>query len=141
MNLHEFNEQIERLKLNYGDRAYPNPRVEILWRAFQKTPVGDFVEAVEECIAHQRQPPMFAELEKSIGEARARSAERIRRSNYGGSFAEVLDSAAKKSPNKEFAKACVDVVRKRTMGQLNSEQFEQACKYLEQAAHEMKGRK
>ncbi len=125
---------MERLKATYRKEAYPNERVELFWRAFKSVAAGVFTEAVDECIGTQRQPPLFKELTEAVAQAGMREAERVRHQMHRSSFLGIMEDALPKTPNKEFAAACVKLVKDKIRGVINSRQFEEGCQYLEQVA-------
>lgn len=133
MERSEFQVQIRRLVSTYNERAYPSERVELFWRAFKTQSALVFSEAVDECIGTQRQPPMFQELTAAVEQARLREVQRMQVLSARG-YLGVLEDAAPKAHNPEFAAECVKLVRNFTTGRINRRQFDEGCGILEQVA-------
>ncbi len=143
MELSIFQAQTERLKGTYGDRNYPDERLKLFWRAFANCFATDFEDAVSECVANRRAPPMLKELGEAIESAKSR---RLSYRGPGG-IGDVLRQAeaSNKLANPELVRECVKLFERRHApkhgeGPLTYEQFQQGCDYLDDVAVVM-GRK
>lgn len=58
---------------------------------------------------------------------------------WGSDFVNgALNKAAQKTGNKEFAQACIKVLKDKLGGKLTEEQFKQACDLLEHASKQFR---
>ena len=90
MTQQEFQSQVERLKSVYGDRAYPDERVKLLWSAAGSLPGDWFRRTVDSLIGGMRQAPVLSDFQEAIGAER----ERVWRSQKAAQLsAKVMDFA------------------------------------------------
>lgn len=68
----EFNEQVNRLRSVYGDKAYPDERVRLLWREVGSLSSAWFESAVSGLIQSCRQAPLAHEFSPMISDERER---------------------------------------------------------------------
>lgn len=62
MELHEFSKHMERLKEVYGDRAYPEERIKIIWQKTKWRSEKVWEETTKRLIADSMQPPMLSKI-------------------------------------------------------------------------------
>lgn len=69
MTTGEFQRQITRLGAVYGDRAYPQPRVEQIWRKVHYRSDKVFSAAIDMLIADCAQPPLLTKILEAVNSA------------------------------------------------------------------------
>jgi len=62
MNAYEFDNQINRLMLVYGDKYYPDERRKSFWKKFQHLPMKVFADVIEMVIADVMSPPSLSKI-------------------------------------------------------------------------------
>lgn len=78
MNKKQFEEQIERLRENYGEKAMPNQRAALLWREYGHANLEDFRCAIDAIILSCRFAPMLEEFRLNFtGKTKGRRETRI----------------------------------------------------------------
>lgn len=70
MNRQEFVDHIEKLKETYGDKAYPDPRVERIWQWARKIKEPLFKIVVSDAIADCERAPLLGKLKEIYGNTR-----------------------------------------------------------------------
>lgn len=61
-----FQAQIERLRLTYGQNAYPEERIKMLWKSFNLKMDEEFKEVIDWLICNKRTAPMLAEFREGF---------------------------------------------------------------------------
>lgn len=124
---------IGRMQANWGSQHYREPRVALLWRAFQGVDDAAFSAAVDRLIAYQRSAPMVPEIEKALEMAKLELIQAAARGN--GSPLSVMVDAARVTPaDPEFVKGCVKLVRDKFARRLTAEQWEQGVQLIQGVA-------
>ncbi|HMX98737.1 MAG TPA: hypothetical protein PK473_03110 [Nitrosomonas sp.] len=136
MELEVFQIQIKRLKETYGDKAYPEERIKVLWAQFKNVQNHEFVDTVTMLIANHRQPPMLGEIEKEIQLAINRTKDGLRDYTGPRNFQGLLKEAEKNNKNadKEFVRACVQLLTDKLNRKYTMEQFLEGCAHLDKTA-------
>lgn len=126
-----FQKQVERLRANYGERAYLEERTTLFWKALKATSDHIFVAAVDELIANARAAPMLKELSKAIDEARA--ADAAERADWARTDASrrgregllgVLEDAVEKSEAaRQYGSECVALLKQKLSGAIPRDDF------------------
>lgn len=66
MTFEEFEVQIGRLIMVFGDKAYPNERKKMFWDKFRNVPKLVFQKTIDGCIADHQHPPMITKIEAEM---------------------------------------------------------------------------
>ena len=135
MTLQEFQTEIARLEDQWPN-SYGTERKKVLFRSFTKTNAETFRDAVTLCLSRERSAPLVPELEKAAIEVRRTDYEQRRTGNP----LRLLQEAAEKTPNKEYARACVKIIEDYYYHRINKAQFDQGCDFLDQAAKQLSPR-
>lgn len=138
MDRGSFQGQMRRLVGTFGERNYPQERVEIIWKAFQHATDREFEDVVTECVANHRHAPVVQDLSDVYTEVRKRHAEAARLDSEktvgtGGALG-VLSYAGRAAENKEFTGACMKLIADWTSRKITFPQFLEGCKYLDDCA-------
>lgn len=136
-----FREQIARLT-DQWKHAYGKERGNVIWKIVKDMPDEFMIDTANYYLAYGKSAPLGAEFEKQIALFQQRKAS-YRSSGGEGSFVGLLQKAADKIPDvdeqrRDYARACVDLVRKKTLGQINARQFEEGCQIIDQVASVLK---
>ena len=128
MNLSDFAREIDRLKVVYGERNYPGPRVEILFQKFGHLPEGWLVSVVDNFIGTHRQAPLVPEFEEEARRYRERSFAPQARVGGGGvaRMADVIPIAPRPEQageRREFVDFCQRALADKRSGKITREQF------------------
>ena len=76
-----FARQIDRLKSTYGDRAYPDERMKIIYNSLANYPDHYLERAVNDFIANMRQSPMLSDFVEKFSQFEVEKAEQLK-ANY-----------------------------------------------------------
>lgn len=133
-----FTEQMKRLAEVYGERAYPKERMTILWNCFRDVTDTVFTDSVTELIGSCRSMPLMKEFEAAVEVARTREKE----SHYQRGKASIFDAmedAAEKTPNKDLAKVCCDLVRWKMDSRPAEDEWQETLKILDKLVRKPTG--
>lgn len=129
--------QVKRLKDVYGEKAYPDERVRLMWNAFKNCFDEVFKEACDDLITHRRTAPMLPEMLEAVDVCINRDKERRLQTQQVISGQDVLTqmkAASKISPNKDFSSMCIKLLDDYQKGKLTKKQFEEGCDFLDETA-------
>lgn len=132
-----FETQVKRLQEVYGDRGYPNERVNLIWSAFRNTFDEVFKEAIDDLISSKRSAPMLPEILEAVDVCINRDKERRLQTQQvitGQDVLTQMKAAARIAPNKDFAGACMKLLEDYQKGKLNKKQFLEGCDFLDATA-------
>jgi hypothetical protein len=131
----EFNMQAGRLIETYGEKAYPNERLKIIFDSVQDMPGAWLAQTVTEFIGNLRVPPLQKEfVEKRTARIEADKFDQSTRSGLSAaSPLTALESAARRSgpAEKEYVQFCLTVLEKKISGKMDNVKFLEACRYLD----------
>ena len=132
----EFDAQIARLESQWRG-TYGQERRALLFSAFRNVPPEDFRDAVEQCLATQRAAPLLDVLTVEVDRAKTRRMQNGYRA--AGGFYETVADAAKSNQraDREFVRACLQLLRDKLGRKLTMEQFQQGCDMLDQVADQI----
>lgn len=131
MTLQEFTGQMERLKENWP-KQYSNERAKLIYQTVASQPSYWFERTVSELIGSRRQAPLVPDFLDQVRDYETRRKSKQNEVRGGGSVTSILEHAARKSDNREFARVCVRAV---TDPKITHEQFQnEVLPYVEQAA-------
>lgn len=66
MEKSQFIKEIECLRNTYGNKAYPDERVKVIWSTFKNYQYTDFHHGVRQLIGDSNRPPMLPDLKSTI---------------------------------------------------------------------------
>jgi hypothetical protein len=131
MNMAEFDTQISRLKNTFGDRAYPDERLKLIWREVREFSSGWFEKLVDRLICDSRLPPLLPEFRNEISRERERLWDLQKKQHtqdakdfYSGKF------------QPEDAKTICQYIIKRAQGSVSDQDYANFVKHLKYAGGE-----
>lgn len=130
MTQEAFKLQMDRLKGVYGERAYPEERLRLVFNAVKKMPDAWMENTANHFIGDLKQAPMLKDFVGEIEDSKRRDREYT----TGGisNPVTVLKKVAVNARNREFTSACIKLLSDRK--KYNTEQWEEACGLLDEAA-------
>lgn len=135
MTKEQFDEQMTRLIDTYPQSAYPAERVKQIYVALRSCPDWQFEAVVTHFIANNRSAPMLKDFVAEIADM-DRKARKYNPPAGTGSQLGLMKSLEERnrSVDKDFVAHCMKTLTDFTQGKLTSEQFQQACDMLDDAA-------
>lgn len=129
MKSEQFDMQVNRLKDVYGDKAFPDQRIKIIWREVQDFDASWFTRVVDGLIGSER----YAPLMDKFAEAASKERERIY-SIEKTTHTREAEHAMKSIYSGEDIKTICQVIQKRMKGQISDVEFESFKQTLIRAA-------
>lgn len=131
MSPEQYAVQIDRLKDTYGDRAYPDERVRLIYKTLGYVHDWEFERVCNALIANKRAAPMLSDIVEELQDMQKR--DRAYSAVGSGTILEIMKQAKEKSKNTrpDIVKACMELLNKRLDGKITMQQFEQGCDWID----------
>lgn len=130
MKWEQFSNEINRLKQNFGEKAFSPPKVSIMWEKLKHVDSEIFHESVENLILEKKFAPAFSEFEEQIDKSRT---DRYRREKES-LRADAKDFWGKTSYDDTDTAIAMDKIKRRCMGKCPDEEWVPFVKLLEERA-------
>lgn len=121
----EFTAGIDRLKNVYGEKAYANERVKVIFRAVQDMSGAWWARAVEQLIGTHRNPPMMPEIGELLSLERERNWSTEKRQH-----SQDAHGWGREYYGPEEKRVIFDTIQKRIAGQVPDESWDAFLKML-----------
>jgi len=137
MTLPEFKEQIGRLKKIFGDKYYPNDRMQLMYECYKSTKYSYFEAAINYLVLNSRRAPLLEDITKALNRNVARRYSSGSLKNDTDikirDFSDVLNIPGETS-NPEFVQTCKAHLKNYWNGKIDLKQFLQGCDELDEMA-------
>jgi hypothetical protein len=133
-----FDQQILRLQVTYGDKAYSIERQKLLWRTFSNERDDVFVQCIDNLILTCRSTPLHEEFHNAMTAAR-RACDAVRFGPPVGtgdimSAMREMESLQVGDNEREFARACNAHLQKYLSGGMTRAVFLEGCDFFDKLA-------